>query len=152
MIHALLIGSTFQTDFVARGPGLPRTALILAPESLVPPESPPSRANWDGCSLPQRRDSNNDLHGESRGQRPGRSRRLGIMEQRNWEQGAMQGSLQKSAENPLESLTDSSLCLCVDLFKFLATRVERHLCKHAAFSGDHRTGHTLEGRPMSSES
>lgn len=36
MIHTLLIGSTFQTDFVARGPGLPGTALILAPESLVP--------------------------------------------------------------------------------------------------------------------
>lgn len=116
------------------------------------PDSPPSWANWDGCSLPQRRDSNNDLHGESRGQRPGRPRGLGIMEQRNWEQGAMKRSLQKFAENPLQSLTDSSLCLCVDLFKLLATRVERHLCKHAAFGGDHRTGHTLESRPMSSES
>lgn len=53
--------------------------------------------------------------------------------------GALQRSFQKSAENPLESLTNSSLCLCVDLFKFLASRVERRLCKQAAFSRDLRS-------------
>lgn len=123
------------------------SALVLAPESLCP-WTPPPQANWDGCSLPQRRDSNSndDLRGESKGQRPGRPRRLGFMEQHNWEQGSKQRSFQKFAENPLESPTDPSLCLCVDLFKLLATRVERQLCKHSAFSGDLRKGHTLEVR------